>query len=334
MRQGTTPLRSAKSPQVEQVVAEALAFLEAAGIPVETLTAHRKTRTAMAFLAVGNVRSSADWPALKDANSRRSIKTRDIIAFINDAFGEAISSGSYDDIRRKDLLLPVAADIIVQTKTGAARNDSTRGYAIAPEFAIAARLIPNGDWRGALAELMANSTTLRELLNAERRLNLLPVTLPDGATLELSPGEHNRLQKAVLEEFLPRYGFGAEVLYVGDTAAKYLVRDTERLNALRFFELAHGELPDIVAYSAERNWLYLIEAVHASGPITPMRKLTLEQLTANCTAAIIYVTAFLDRAAYKRYASEIAWETEVWIADAPDHLIHLDGDKFLGPYRT
>ena len=65
-----------------------------------------------------------------------------------------------------------------------------------------------------------------------------------------------------------------------------------------------------------------------------MRKLMLEQLTANCTAAIVYVTAFLDRAAYKRYASELAWETEVWIADAPDHLIHLNGGKFFGPYET
>jgi hypothetical protein len=33
-----------------------------------------------------------------------------------------------------------------------------------------------------------------------------------------------------------------------------------------------------------------------------------------------------------RYLGEIAWETEVWVADAPSHLIHFNGERFLGPY--
>ena len=146
--------------------------------------------------------------------------------------------------------------------------------------------------------------------------------------------EHNLLQKAVIEQFLTRYGHGAEVLYVGDAAKKFLVRNEKKLQELKFFELEHGELPDIIAYSENKNWLYLIEAVHSFGPISPIRLLELQRLTKGCTAEIIYVTAFLDRDTFRKFTPEIAWETEVWIADAPDHLVHFDGEKFLGPYTN
>jgi len=48
----------------------------------------------------------------------------------------------------------------------------------------------------------------------------------------------------------------------------------------------------------------------------------------------IAVTAFPNRALMARYLSEIAWETEVWVADAPSHLIHFNGERFLGPYAS
>lgn len=105
------------------------------------------------------------------------------------------------------------------------------------------------------------------------------------------------------------------------------------MKALDFFELSHGELPDIVAYSSKRRWLYLIEAVHSSGPVSPIRHLELARLTTRCETDIVYVTAFLSRKAFRKFAADISWETEVWIADAPDHLIHFNGDSFIGPHN-
>ena len=122
------------------------------------------------------------------------------------------------------------------------------------------------------------------------------------------------------------------MLYIGDTADRFLVLDRAKLNDLNFFELSHGELPDIVAYSKPKNWLYLIEAVHSSGPISENRLRELKRLTKDCTADIVYITAFLDQAKFRRWIKDIAWETEVWIAVAPDHLIHFNGEKFLGPH--
>ena len=166
-----------------------------------------------------------------------------------------------------------------------------------------------------------------------RNLPRFPVVLPRSFPIARDPTPLRRIKLAVIEEFLPRYGYGAEVLYVGDAASKYLVRDEARLRELDFFELAHGELPDIVAYSANRHWLYLIEAVHSSGPVSPLRHLELSRLTARCRTDIVYVTAFLNRATFRKFAADISWETEVWIADAPDHLVHFNGDSFMGPHN-
>lgn len=188
------------------------------------------------------------------------------------------------------------------------------------------------DWETEVENFLANKVTLEEQLSGKRNLSLIPVDFPSGKTAEFSPGKHNELQKAVIEEFLTRYGYGAEILYVGDTANKLLHLEKERLEQLNFFELSHGELPDIVAYSEQRNWLYLIEAVHSSGAISSVRLVELKKLTEQCTADIIFVTTFLDRKTFRQFAPDIAWETEVWIAESPDHVIHFNGEKFLGPY--
>jgi type II restriction enzyme len=131
-----------------------------------------------------------------------------------------------------------------------------------------------------------------------------------------------------------RFGSGAEVLYVGDTANKYAYLNREHLRALKFFDVQESKLPDIVAYSQLKNWIFLIEAVYSSGPVTSERRLVLTKLLAGCTALPVYVTAFLDKMTFRRFSPDIAWETEVWIASDKDHLIHFNGDKFLGPYKT
>ena len=156
--------------------------------------------------------------------------------------------------------------------------------------------------------------------------------MPGGKPLELSLGEHNVLQKEIIENFLPRFGSDCDILYIGDTSNKTLHIEKEELRKLNFFELSHDELPDIIAYSMKNNWLYLIEAVHSSGPMSETRVHELKQLLKDCTAELIFVTAFLSKNVFRKWASKIAWETEVWIADNADHLIHFNGHKFLGAY--
>ncbi|MGH9732089.1 MAG: BsuBI/PstI family type II restriction endonuclease, partial [Candidatus Acidiferrales bacterium] len=166
---------------------------------------------------------------------------------------------------------------------------------------------------------------------AARVRNLVPVILPSGKKLNLSPGCHNKLQVAIVETFAPRFAPGAMVLYLGDAAKKSLHLDQDALTRLGINLTEHDKLPDIVLFSEEKNWLYLIEAVTSHGPVSHKRKRELDLFFSKCTLVRIYVSAFPSFAEFKRHIQEIAWETEVWIAEMPDHLIHFNGDKFLGP---
>lgn len=321
-----------KSQPVQQLIADALTILNDLGIPVDN-TPRRLERMSMSFLAVANVVHQTDWPKITIKSQKHTVKSRDIIEFINQHFEENISRGSYDDIRRKDLQLLILSDIVLPTAPDTARNNPNRAYMINPVFAKLIQYYATEHWPQALDSFFRNRKTLAQQLSTNRQINMLQVIIPSGQILNFEHGEHNQLQKMIIELFLPRFGYGAELLYVGDAVDKFLLLESQKLQALNFFELRHGELPDVIAYSASRNWLYLIEAVHSSGCITPMRLLTLKNLTMQCTAEIIYITAFHNRSTFRKFVADIAWETEVWIADDPDHLIHFNGDKFLGPYK-
>ena len=316
-------------------VNEALEILGALGVPLEGLTPRRLEKMAKAFLAVAGLQPKTPWADAKDSSDGRQLLSRQIIAAMNLHWGEAIADSSYDNIRRKDLVLPVAALVVLNSAKNpdANTNDGTRGFALNPSAAIAIRAFGTSSWKIEVAKFLSGRQSLSEQLKRDRNLARIPVQIKEGLLLTFSPGAHNLLQKHVIENFLPIFGFGAQVLYVGDTANKSLFVDQAGLAELAFFELAHDKLPDIVAYLKNKNWLYLIEAVTTVNPISEMRRRTLSLLTAKCTADVIYVTAFADRSSYRKNAHDIAWETEVWIADAPEHMVHFNGDKFLGPHR-
>ncbi|MEO6038183.1 MAG: BsuBI/PstI family type II restriction endonuclease [Saprospiraceae bacterium] len=325
--------KSAKAEELITLIEEAIVVLLSVGIPMEGKTERTLERMAMAFLAVAGVNKM--WKQAKGLGEKRFLKTREIISFVNANFDENISSGSYDDIRRKDLKILVLAGLILNSAENpqAATNDPTRAYALAPDFTELIRSFGSKAWEGNLSDFMKDRIEMKELLGRKRQIEKNPIILPNGKYLEFSSGLHNVLQKRIIEDFLPRFGKGCQVLYVGDTADEFLYVDKEALKKLHFFELSHNELPDIIAYNQQHNWLFLIEAVHSIGSINELRVLELKRLTQNCKAEIIYVTAFLTKSEFRKWAAEIAWETEAWIAENPDHLIHFNGDKFLGPYK-
>lgn len=322
-----------KTEAVKKLIFAMLDIFEATEISTEGYTDRRKEKMACACLAVAGVTTS-----LKEARSMMNgvfLRTRDVIAFENEHYGENIAMGSYDDIRRKDLKPLTDLGYVVNSADFdmAATNNPTRGYALSAPFCKLIQSYGTKSWTKTLAIFTETQRKLREELERKRAAEKVPVTLPSGVNLELSAGEHNILQKRIIEDFLPEFGMGAQVLYVGDTSDKYLYRDEEILKAINFFELEHDELPDIVAYSKEKNLLFLIEAVHSSGPMSESRISALNDLLKDCPANIVFFTAFLDMKEFRKWLTQIAWETEVWIADIPHHLVHFNGCKFLEIYK-
>ncbi len=323
-----------KSPKLRKLINQALDIISTMGIPLEGKTPRSLEKMAVVFIAVAQVNKKVDWSHAKDSNDGIALKSRDIIDYMNANLEENISSGSYDNIRRKDLKLLVLDGLVGRAQPNAARNAPTRGYCLPPEYSKVLKTYGTVDWEACVKKLMRGKQTLKDKLAKKRDLAKVDVKLPSGVELIFTPGEHNELQKQIIESFLPLFGYGAEILYVGDTADKFLHIDRPALESLSFFELKRGELPDVVAYNKTKNWLFLIEAVHSSGPISPTRLLELEKLTKKCKADRIYVTAFLNKPTFRKFVADIAWETEVWIAENPEHLIHFNGDKFLGPYDS
>ena len=132
---------------------------------------------------------------------------------------------------------------------------------------------------------------------------------------------------------MPRYAGDSKVLFVADKSNKVLQIDKDSLNKLNVSKLHYDELPDIIAYSKKKNWLYLIEVVHSSGPMSEERVFELKKMLKDCKAELIFVTAFTFRNDLRKWILDIAWETEVWAADNPEHTVHFNGNKFFGPYN-
>ena len=217
-----------KTVKVRELINNTLYILDCFGIPLDT-SYRRLERMAIAFLACGDIKEMKDFKNAKDWNSGYSLKTRDIIGFVNKHFDENISSGSYDDIRRKDLKLLIISEVVLRSSPNSATNDSTRGYSLNPTYAELIRNFGCENWWQAVTEGLKDIEPLSQKLKRERAIQKVDVTLPSGSMLSFSAGEHNDLQKAIIEAFLPRYGFGADVLYVGDTSDKYLYLEKGQL---------------------------------------------------------------------------------------------------------
>ena len=155
---------------------------------------------------------------------------------------------------------------------------------------------------------------------------------PDG-TLHYSPRVRwCILIKAIIEDFCPHFAPGGVVAYIGDTENKFAHLEAGYLAGLGVALDNAAKMPDVIIHCVRRNWLLLIEAVTSAGPVDGKRRKELNELFTGCTAGLVFVTAFDTRRVMQSFLASIAWESEVWIADDPAHMIHFNGDKFLGPY--
>lgn len=213
---------------------------------------------------------------------------------------------------------------------GMSTNSPNYCYRLTDEMLELIRCFGTKQWEREKRKFLRSHESLMDLYASKRKIKKIPVRI-NGEVFDFSPGKHNQLQKAIIEEFAPRFAPRAECLYVGDTTKKDLVKNEKRLQDLGFEITLHDKMPDVVLYSEVKDWVYFIESVTSVGPFDPKRIKEIEEMTKGVEAGKIYVTAFLDFKTFKKFAEDLAWDTEVWIADMPDHMIHLNGDRFLGP---
>jgi BsuBI/PstI restriction endonuclease domain len=188
------------------------------------------------------------------------------------------------------------------------------------------------EWDASLKTYKASIKSLKEKYAREREMQRIPVEISGGEVIALSPGGQNILIQKIMTKFIPMFVPYGKALYIGDTNKKFAHYDKEAFSKLGIEIDPHGKIPDLIIYSEKKNWLLLIEAVTSHGPINAKRMNELRNLFSKSTAGLIFITSFLDRRSMVEYLKDISWETEVWVAESPSHLIHFDGERFLGPY--
>lgn len=279
---------------------------------------------AYTLLAMSAITNDDDW----NKATNEWIRIHDIIQFIKNNYNVEYAENSRETFRKQAIHHFRNAAFIEDN--GKATNSPNYRYRITKELLTMIRLYSNDEWKEALEKYTACHQSLIDIYASKKKMQKMPVKI-NGIDFTFSTGKHNQLQKAIIEEFAPRFAPKCQCLYVGDTIEKDLVKDTEKLKELGFEITLHDKMPDVVLYSEEKDWIYFIEAVTSVGPIEPKRILEIEKMTQDVKSGKIYVTAFLDMKTFKKFAENLAWETEIWIADFPEHMIHMNGDKFLGP---
>lgn len=310
-------------------IEEAKQVLQQLGMP----RAQINDRSALTLLALLDLKPSGTW------NSARSllIGITPVMEFADRYYGKKYAPNTRETVRRQTMHQFVQAGLVIENPDDRTRaiNSPHWCYQIEPEALLLLQSFGTVAWSRNASEYLQKIPSLRERYEKERYLTRIPVSLPQGGEIRLSPGPHNELQKQIVEEFAPRFAQGSRVLYVGDTEDKFGgVFDRDQLEALGVKIDTHGKMPDVVLYDEAKGWLYLIEAVTSHGPVDAKRRTELAGMFRDSTAKPIYVTAFPNTRMFKNRVMEISWETEVWVADSPSHMIHFDGERFLGPYES
>lgn len=307
-------------------ISQAQTILAALGMPA----AQQNEMSALTLLALCGLKPETDWSLAKQSSLT---VTKGIMAFVRDFYGRDYAPNTRETFRRQVLHQFVQGKIAVYNPDDPSlpTNSPRAHYAISEAALTVVRAYGTEAWEAAAREFKETQGSLITVYQSPRENLGTPVHLPDGTTLILSPGEHNQLQAGVIEQFAPRFVSGGVLLYLGDAADKDFYVAADRLATLQIPFTEHDKLPDIILYDAAKNWLFLMEVVTSHGPMTPQRVVELGEMLRNCDAGKIFVTAFPTFVEFRRHIKDIAWETEVWIAEVPDHLIHFNGDRFLGP---
>ncbi len=304
------------------------AILKKFGLPPE----QQNEAAAYTLLALTGLKEDQPWSQA----GRPMIRIHDILQFLKTFFGKKYAENTRETIRRKVLHQFEQARIVDRNPDDPARptNSGKNCYALTEEaHAVIAAYAPDEDrFLELLAAFQSRQPGLLEMYKAARQKHAVEINLPEGVKAFLSPGEHNELQAAVIQHLWPTFIPTAKLLYLGDTAKKDWHVDNATLEQVGLPYSIHDKFPDLVFWMEDCQWLILVEAVMTHGPFSPKRRAELEELLKKSPYHRIYVTVFPSWKEFKRYMSEIAWETEVWLAEVPDHMIHYNGPKFLAPF--
>ena len=307
-------------------ILEALAALRDLGLP----RAQRNERSALCLLALLDLPPDRAWA---EAHCPM-IGITPIMEWARKHYGKAYAPNTRETIRRQTIHQFIDAGIVAYNPDEPTRpvNSPRAVYQVTEEYLTLFRSYGSSRYTALLNDHGSARTSLSEKYAKPRNMSMVSLLVASKQVVTLSPGGHSELIRAIWLDFGPRFVPGGVLVYAGDTGEKWGYFDRDFLHALGVDVDSHGKMPDVVIYFPEKNWLILAEAVTSHGPVDPKRHKELSAIFAKSKAGLVYLSAFPDRRTFMKYLDAISWETEVWLADDPTHLIHFNGTRFLGPH--
>ncbi len=308
-------------------IREALEILKALGLPRQ----QQNERSALTLLSLLNLKPNSAWKNASDP----LMGITPMMDYFAKHYEKQYAPNTRETVRRQTVHQFIQAALIIPNPDKPSRptNSPKAVYQIEPSALKLLREFGKRQWKSSLKTYLKSVETLKQIYARERDMQRIPLKLARGKEISISPGGQNILVKKIIDDFCQLFTPGSEVIYVGDTEKKWAYFDSDALKKIGVTIEEHGKMPDVVVYYTEKNWLVLIEAVTSHGPVNPKRRQELKALFSLSSAGLVYVTAFLDMQTMVKYLDDISWETEVWISESPTHLIHFNGERFLGPYE-
>lgn len=312
---------------INKKLEEAIEILKKFGMPSE----QQNERTAYCLLSLLNITPEKAW---KNAENPL-VGITPMMTFAKDYYNKIYAPNSRETFRRFSTHQLVQAGIVLYNpdKPNRPVNSPKAVYQISPAALKVIKTFGTSDFETLLSDFIQNQSTLAAQYAHEREMNMISVKIKKNHMIQISPGKHSELIRDIIEQLAPRFLPNSTLIYVGDTGEKWGYYDQELAGNLLFNVQEHGKMPDVILYVEDKKWLVLIEAVTSHGPVDSKRYIELEELFSNVSANKVYISAFPDKKTFTHYVQDIAWETEAWIADNPTHMIHFNGDKFLGPHK-
>jgi hypothetical protein len=310
----------------DERILEALKALTDLGMP----RAQRNERSALCLLALLDLRPDRAWSQAQSP----LMGITPIMEWAREHYGKEYAPNTRETFRRQTMHQFIGAGVAIYNPDDPGRpvNSPHAVYQVSEEYLALFRRYGSDSYKDLLRKHRAERESLSEKYAKPRNMNMVPLTVSADQLVKLSPGGHSELIRAIWQEFGPRFVPGGVLVYAGDTGEKWGYFDEHLLRSLGVKIDSHGKMPDVVIYFPQREWLILAEAVTSHGPVDPKRHEELTKLFANSKAGLVFVSAFPDRRTFTKYLESISWETEVWLADDPTHLIHFNGARFLGPH--
>mgnify|MGYP004519056555 CR=1 FL=1 len=306
---------------------EAVELLKSFGMPIE----QQNERTAYCLLSLLNVTPEKEW---KNAE-KPLVGITPMMNFAREYYEKEYAPNTRETFRRFSTHQLVQAGIVLYNPDEPNRpvNSPKAVYQISPAALKVIKSYKTADFESLLKQFLENQKSLAEQYAHEREMNMVSVKIRENHSVQISPGKHSELIRDIIEQMAPRFLPESTLVYIGDTGEKWGYYDQELAGNLLFNVHQHGKMPDVIFYVESKNWLVLVESVTSHGPVDSKRYIELEELFSSVNADKVYISAFPDKKTFTRFAQDIAWETEAWISDNPSHMIHFNGDKFLGPHK-